>query len=109
MRVSSAASSEPSSDSVLVAACGCVSFSLRGAFYFSSKRRRWRASQSVTDVEETAGLPQLHEGATLQPGSAADREISFPFFQFSKTWNEEREHNEIQEMEGFFSFGQLKG
>lgn len=80
MRVSSAASSEPSSDSVLVAACGCVSFSLRGAFYFSSKRRRWRASQSVTDVEETAGLPQLHEGATLQPGSAADGEISFPFF-----------------------------
>lgn len=59
--------------------------------------------------EETAGRPQLREGAALQPGSAAGGEISFPFFQFSKTRNEEREHNEIQEMEFFSSFGQLKG
>lgn len=59
--------------------------------------------------KETAGRPQLREGAALQPGSAAGGEISFPFFQFSKTRNEEREHNEIQEMEFFSSFGQLKG
>lgn len=59
--------------------------------------------------EETAGRPQLREGAALQPGSAAGGEISFPFFQFSKTWNEERERNEIQEMEFLFFFWPIKG
>lgn len=35
--------------------------------------------------KETAGRPQLREGASLQPGSAAaGGEISFPFFSLFK-------------------------
>lgn len=63
--VSSAASSESSSQPVLL------------FLYFRAQRGRLLASQSAADDEMTAGRPQLHvhERAIIQQGSAADGEI----------------------------------
>lgn len=49
-------------------------------------------------------------GRSCTKASFTDGEIFFPFFQNSKTRKEQREHNEIEEMEFFiFFFGPITG
>lgn len=67
----------------------------RGAFYFRADCRRLHASQLTPDGKETSGRPQLHKEGRLQP---LTERFSFLFFQHSKTSQEEREHNVIQEI-----------